>query len=347
MSEGNRVNRVRRILEQKLQPPEWQRMELEPEEAGRSRLHDEHGIPKVSNMQKKDIPRLQEISNEPVKIKASERNNPSHIATMIPNKGMPVKTSEQDYEDDGFIPPKNNFVSVGQVEHAWYGDRVAGPKREMIDNNDNVDNIEKLQGLNPMDLESKDKNSPEWRFKRRLENAFQNILAQLETVVNMDQFKVFRTNVFGDRGIFSKILAQFNELSQAERRSVGEFVNNFIDSLELEFGAKEAELNDDLDEEEEFDEEGYDQMVAEEEEEEGEDTVTNERFTNLLKPTDIAVFVDGKLVKVLSGRSKNVTTELSDLINQIIVGNNINLDDLDRIEVVKRLPINFGVNIGD
>jgi hypothetical protein len=343
--EQKRGNRVRRMLEQKRQPPAWQQMDIEPEEGGKSRLHDEHGLPKVAPVPKKDLPKMPELPNTPVAIKASERGAPSQMATGVPNKGRPSKSAEQDFQDDGFIPPKNNFVNVGQVEQAWYDEKVAGPPQEMIDNNEEVD-TESLQGMNPME-DVQDKNTAKLRkkFESRLQKVAQGVLAQLETVVNQEQLETFKANVLGRNGVFAKILLQFGELDPSERRVVGELVNQFIDALKLEFEAKEQELYEDFgdDEEEEFDEEGYDQMMAEEDPpEDPAPRVAN--VAQMLKPRDIAVLVDGKLIKVFDQATSTLTAELRDLLNKIILGNNI---DPERVQVIKRLPVDFGIHIGD
>lgn len=345
-----RGNRVRRMLEQKRQPPAWQQMDMEPEEGGKSRLHDEHGIPKVAPTPKKDLPKMPELPDTPVVVKASERGNPSQMATGIPNKGRPSKAAEQDFQDDGFVPPKNNFVNVGQVEQAWYDEKVAGPPQEMIDNNEEVD-TESLQGMNPMD-DVQDKNIAKLRkkFESRLQKVAQGVLAQLETVVNPEQLETFKANVLGRNGVFAKILLQFGELDPSERRVVGELVNQFIDALKLEFEAKEQELYEDFgDDEEEFDEEGYDQMMAEDEDVNKDPPPENPapRVANvaqMLKPSDIAVLVDGKLIKVFDQATSTLTAELRDLLNKIILGNNI---DPERVQVIKRLPVDFGIHIGD
>ena len=150
---SNEKNVTKRILEAKTRQPEYLRLDVEPKVGGQSLLHDEFGMPKTGGGQRRNIPPMKEISNEPVVVKASKPTKiKDRTFSMIQEEDgnyirVPDFTGSNIEEDDKFIPPKSNFVSVGNMEHAWYDEKVTGIS--MVDNNDEVD-VASLQGINPL-----------------------------------------------------------------------------------------------------------------------------------------------------------------------------------------------------
>lgn len=369
---NKRGNRISRVLETKRQPPAHQQMDIDPAEGGRSLLHDEHGMPRVTPAPKQESPPLKELPNIPISIKASVPAQPQ-IARGVPKKGQPSPAAQQvlqSDEDDGFIPPKNNFVNVGQTEHVWYDEKVAGPsevKQEIIDNNKEVD-VEKLQGLDPMaDVQSSEVSEVRKQFEKRLNYIYNSVLTQLEDVVDLDQLDQFKSNVLGKNGVFVAVLKQFKKLPPEERQAVGELINSFIDNLKLEFEAKENEFLILTDEEgdEEFDGEGYDELVNEmieapakvveklnkdqrtqgapepRSEPEAEDPGDREedpppaKVSATLSEGQYGVLVDDKLFVVVDSNQ-----DARNVLSRLILGNNV---AVERIQLIKRIPIDFGV----
>lgn len=352
-----RGNRVRRILDSKRQPPEYQRLDIEPKQGGKSLLHDDFGLPKVGSASKKeDVPEMEEVSNEPVRVRASvpDESKVQIAKGGIPQRGRPSRAAEQSFteeEDDRFIPPKSNFVSVGQKEHTWYDDKVAGPS-EMVDNNaldpnapdEQLIDTNSLQGANPLaDVENEEVSEIRKHFEQRLRYVHDGVLSQLEDVVNLEDLEQFKANVLGKGGVFAAVLRQFKKLPPQERRVVGELVNSVIDSLKLEFEAKEYEFLSEEDEDEEFPPE-----VGEYEEgrnPEDEDTDANmdvgpaqpqtAKVSSALGEGQYAVLVDDKLFTVVDSAQ-----DARQVLSRLILGNNV---DVERIQLIKRVPIDFGV----
>jgi hypothetical protein len=336
-----RGNRVRRILESKRQPPEYQRLDIEPKEGGRSLLHDDFGLPRVSpTLSRGDVPQMREVSNKPVTIKASvpDESKIQIARGGIPQKGRPARAAEQTFtkeEDDGFIPPKNNFVNVGQIEHAWYDDKVAGPS-EMVDNNHDVD-ADGLQGANPLADVEPEVSEIQQQYKQRLQYIQDGVISQLEDVVSLEDLEQFKANILGRNGVVTSVLRQFKKLEGKDRQVVGEMINSVIENLKLEFESKEYEFLSDDDE------------TPQDEEDETEDlppeTPDTGKYSSVFQPVakisaalaegQWAIFVDDKMFTVVDSAQ-----EARQTLTRLILGNNI---DVQRIQLIKRIPIDFGV----
>jgi hypothetical protein len=357
MTEDLRGNRVRRILDAKRQPPEYQRLDYEPKDGGKSLLHDEFGLPKVAPQptNKGDFPIMKEVSNKPVVIKASDPNK-KQSSNLVLKKGIPVVSAQQNFSDDGFIPPKNNFVSVGQVETAWATKEVTGlpdtknSKSQMVDNNwpetvseedgDAVQNhVETLQGMNPLkDLES----SVRKNLEHQLQVMLTEVTEELSVMDSLDDFADLKSRVLGKNGILSDILIQFSKIPSAERVAVGQLVNDVIDQLKLEFEAKEYELTSSSEEDEEKmheDYEGEPPDLSEEKSEEAEEPQATVKISSALAAGQFAIFIDDKLFVTLSSAK-----EAREVLTKLILGNNV---PVENIQLIKRIPIDFGVILDD
>jgi hypothetical protein len=347
-----RGNRVKRILDSKRQPPEYQRLDIEPREGGKSLLHDDFGLPKVGPAPSRgDIPQMREVSNKPVSIKASvpDESRVQIAKGGIPQKGRPSRAAEQTFtkeEDDGFIPPKNNFVNVGQTEHAWYDEKVAGPS-EMVDNNaldsnapdEQLIDTDSLQGTNPLaDIEQEELSEIRKQFEQRLQYIQDGVLSQLEDVVNLEDLEQFKANILGKSGVISTVLKQFKKLDSQDRQVVGELVNSVIDTLRLEFEAKEYEFLSD-EEEDEDEESEHGDFPEEEDSNENLDVGPRQpqtaKVSAALAEGQYAVLVDDKLFTVVDSAQ-----EARQVLSRLILGNNV---DVERIQLIKRIPIDFGV----
>lgn len=135
----------RNPLVQKLRA-EYDRLGVEPTEAGVSYLHDENGMPKLNpQKQRHATPPVQEFSNMPEPIRA-EKVQPPPVASPVLARG-PNPT----------IPA---HVGVHE-ETMWFDEHVVGPqqsapqqqRQQIIDNNEEMD-VDALQGRRPLGEES-------------------------------------------------------------------------------------------------------------------------------------------------------------------------------------------------
>lgn len=356
-SKDQRGNRVRRILDAKRQPPEYQRLDYEPKEGGRSLLHDEFGLPKVAPASNKgDIPIMKEIPNEPVAIKASQPK--AQVSNGIPKRGTPSILAQQSFVDDGFIPPKNNFVSVGQVDNAWATKEVTGlpdtanKDSKMVDNNwpenpseedgDQVaQQVEKLQGMNPLaDLENDKVSATRKHFEHRLQHIITEVIEKLQVVDTLDELANIKANVLGKNGILASILRQFSKIPPADRAVIGEAINNIIDQLKLEFEAKEYELTSDTEDEEDSQVQWNDEEEPEPEEEPGADIPqATAKISTALEEGQFAILIEDKLFSTVDDAQ-----EARKVLTRLILGNNV---PVENIQLIKRVPIDFGVILDD
>jgi len=335
-------NRVRRILEAKRQPPEYQRLDLEPKEGGRSLLHDEFGIPKVSPTPKNkgDIPVMEDIPNEPVQVKASLPSQNVKVPTGIPKKGSPLPSVG---DDDGFFPPRANFVAVGQKEHTWYAPEVTGPSRKkesvddvIIDNNDEVD-VESLQGADPFaDLKTEEGSEIRQKFERILSMIEEDALASIYSAPSLDDLDEVRSKIFGKSSDLTTLLKEFKNIPTEERRVVGEIVNYAVENIKLEIQAKKDSL--------EIEDESEEEFTSSEDRSSSDDNDKGYYPTQTAKISSLqegffAILVDDKLYSTAQD-----AISARDILSKLILGNNI---EVTRVQVIKRVPIDFGIILGD
>jgi len=340
---------IKRMLDAKTRQPEHQRLDLEPKVGGQSLLHDEFGMPKVSGGKRRDVPVMQEISGDPVAVKASKPSG--KISFKKPNAPL-IPKKVDDEEDDKFIPPKSNFVSVGHVEHAWYDDKVAGPST--VDNNDEVD-VEKLQGLNPLaDVDNaKVAKSVEF-FSKRLAYVKNFTVTELAEVTELQELTDLKVKIFGKKGIFTDILKQLGSLKPGDRPVIGELVNHVYSELQLEIEGKAYELESEAEEDEgiewpddmavitsskDDEDEAQDEEADEADEADVEGTSDTSSDSQTVPEGHYAIIVDGRLLEVVEGAE-----HARELISNLLLNENLNLDS---IQLVKRIKIDFGIILGE
>jgi Tfp pilus assembly protein PilP len=363
-----RGTRVRRVLDSKRQPPEYQRLDMEPKEAGKSLLHDEFGMPKVTQAPKENIPIMKEIPNEPVNVKASKPTAKVRIAKGNTQRGMPSRQAEQTLQDDDkFIPPKSNFVSVGQSDHTWYDDKVAGPSERMIDNNEEM-NIENLQRVSVVDAEKnvfglvgkpdplsqKVKNAQSKQFEARVINVFDSIKEQMDDITSTEDLQTFLQNVRAENGVLAKLFKLFKKIPESEKEDIGALIDARIQQFNIDFKAKEHELELDESEveesepeelEDDFQDQDNDPFVessnaqSEDEEIDHKDAPDTAKISQTLKEGQYGILVDDKLFTVLPDAAS-----AKQALTRLVLGNEV---DLSRIQVIKRIGIDFGILLGD
>ena len=306
------MNKNKFMLESKTKQPEYQRLDIEPLVGGKSLLH-EGGMPKVVIPKRNNIPLLKEISGDPVLIKAYEQNS----------------------DDDKFIPPKSNFVSVGHVDHSWYSDKVTG----IQDNNEYVD-IENLQGINPLAHITPAISN----IAKKLDHAKTLIIAELSQVNSTIELKNLKENIFGKNGIFTKIVLQ----SDSSDNSIGELLSHVYDEINLDIQGKEYELSKTKEEDEEDlgCEKWPEDMAAipyeqvQEKDEMYPDGIPK-RFPTFpaIPEGNYGIIIDELLV----GEAETLD-EAHEAITDLLLTKNI---DLNRVQLVKRIKIGFGVILGE
>lgn len=350
MSDDKRVSRVRRILDSKRQPPEYQRLDIEPREGGRSLLHDEHGLPKVSRASEKKAPLMREISNKPIPVKA------------VNKRGMPSKSAEQS-ADDGFLPPKSNFVSVGQTDHSWYDESVTGPSEKMIDNNEEVD-TESIQRVSAVDVDKNvygiGKSNPlnpsdtSVKFQKRLRSVFSNIINEIETISSLKDLNDFVANIRSKNGILGSVIQSFENVPDDEKKVVGETVDQYFHQLNVELKSKEQELKYLEEDSEESDEtideydneqlaekqdlENLKDQVADSYDEQSEDGEYQADLSNI-EEGQFGIFVKQELFTTC-----DTEADARSILTKLVVENNVALSD---VSVLKRLSIDFGISFGE
>jgi hypothetical protein len=341
-----RILEAKSSIETKTRQPEYQRLDLEPKSGGRSLLHDEFGLPKVSSKQEKKAASIEEISSEPVIVKASTPS--AKISYMKAPSRIVIKDA---VDDDKFVPPKSNFVSVGHVEHAWYDDKVTG--HSTIDNNyyigNSADATDKLQGRDPLEDVKDPKVAEAYRyFEKRLRHVKNLVITQLSEVTEIFEIENLRENTFGDNGIFTDIVRKLDTL-KLNGSAVGELVSQVYSELDLEIEGKTFELSEDEepDESEEWPADmaqitnGRDDSdeVDEEDTETGEEDSGGSDVVLSIPEGSYAIILDDKLFEEVS----NITSVRISL-SQLILNMNV---DLSRIKLIKRIPIDFGIVLGE
>ena len=324
---------VKRMLEAKTRQPEYQKLDIEPKIGGQSLLHDEFGMPKVGNENRRNIPTSREISSDPVIIKASVSNSKPTFRKQVVNKVVD--------DDDKFIPPKNNFVSVGNVEHSWHDEKVTG----IIDNNEEVD-IEKLQGVNTKIGESIK------FFTKRLQHVKSLVVAELAEITDLQELKNLRENTFGPKGIFTDIVKQLDTLK--DKIVIGELVNNMYSELDLEISGKEFELTSEAEEDSKVTEwpEEMAQIVRPSSDDDDDDEMHHEveddgDQEDAADPSAHPAIPEGHYAVILDGKLINIEEDagiVRDFISDLLLNKNL---ELNRIQLIKRIKIDFGIILGE
>lgn len=322
------------ILDVKTRRPAYQSLDIEPKQAGQSLLHDEFGMPKVTPIPKVKIPKMRTISNEPVAVKASK-----------PGVGRAFSKKFADEDDDKFIPPRQNFISVGNVEHAWYSDKVTG----VVEDEDEVD-TEGLQGVDPL----ADANDPQTAeaikyFTRRLNHVKGLVISELSEITDLEELKNLRVNTFGKKGIFTDIVRQLDTL-KVNKAVVGELLGNMYSELDLEIKGKEFEITEEdaaADEVTEWPEDMAVVTSAEKESDDEEEQRTDEEDPEAdpEAPASFATIPEGHFAIVVDGDVIDSTPSLSlarEAISELIVTNNI---EFSRVQLIKRYKLDFGIVI--
>lgn len=322
-------NKMKRTLEIKRQPPEYKRLDIEPKVGGGSLLHDEFGMPKTGPTQHKgDIPMMNELPNEPVMIKSSEKED-KPLGKRPQRAAFPIVI-----DDDKFIPPKSNFVSVGNVDTGWYNDKVVGPVKTnpIIDNNDVLD-TDSLQGMNP--LASPSETSVKF-FSGMLKNIKDITNAQLPKVNDLNELSELRAKILGKQGVFNQVLVHFNKVPPPEKAAIGALISDAVSDLTLEFESKEYEFIS-SDNEQEEEEVVYDDEEDEDFEEDPEEKaeVAGTLVCSNLPPGSYAVLVKENLIAMA-----NTAEKAKKLIEELVLGEKAKLED---VQLIKKIAVDFGV----
>ena len=315
------TEKMRRTLEIKRQPPEYQRLDIEPKVGGGSLLHDEFGMPKTGPAQHKgDIPMMESLPNEPIMMRSTK---PEEISLGArPQKFLPV-------DDDKFIPPKSNFVSVGNVDTGWYNDKVVGPSK-MIDNNEVVD-VEALQGVSPLAPSETSIKT----FEEMLKNIKDATHAGLLNVDDLNALSGLRAKILGKQGVFNRVLAKFNQVPPGEKAAIGSLISDVVSDLTLEFEAKEYEFISSGKDPEEA-QAPYEEDEDEDFEEEEEMHTADPAWTcKQLPPGSYTVFVGDNVIKTVG-----TVNDARKIIEELVLGEKAKLED---IQLIKKIAVDFGV----
>lgn len=322
--------KLKKVLSRKRTPPAWQQLSIEPKEAGSVVNISNKNITKTPK-----LPPLQELSNEPVLIKAI---NKEELPVNYSNK-FPKITSVADDNflppRHNFVPPKDNFVSVGQKDHTWYSKEVTG---DMVDNNDKVD-IDALQGHNPLEGVQ---TSILPKVLKQFELIQKRVIQSISTVNDIDELQGLKLKFLGQQGI---VYALVSQMSSTDRAALSETINDFISDLSLEFESKEHEflLNEDNEgdlfelEESSEDDEDFDP-----EEDAEEDTEDNQfsgpvKISSMLPEGGFAVLIDDQLITIVENAE-----QVKNVISRLVLERNVKISN---IQLIKRIPIDFGVII--
>jgi hypothetical protein len=245
--------------------------------------------------------------------------------------------------DDKFLPPKSNFVSVGHTDHAWYDESVTGPSERMVDNNENVD-IENLQRVSVVDKDNSvfgvggspdplAQSDVRKRFETRLNHIFESLKSQLEMITAIDDLNSFMTNVRSKKGVLGTLLKQFADIPEDEKESVGEMIDQQFQQFNLEFRAKEQELNEDAEETE--------ADPVDDEIDEGEESYEPDGSKEYV--SDVSQLDEGQygiFIKEELFNTSDTAEEARQVLTRLVLGNNVELSD---IKVFKRVSVDFGI----
>jgi hypothetical protein len=328
-------------------------------EGGKSLLHDQFGIPKLSKVPKKEVMPLKELPNQPIPVRAAVRETPVRMGHpgMKRDVVQPKAPVVQD-EDDKFYPPKSNFVSVGQQEHTWHDESVTG--LPTVDNNDTMD-TDSLQGMNPLADADPEMSQVCQYFDKRLKHITEGIVSQLEDVQDLEDLAQLHKNVLSKTGVLGTLLRQFNKIPQNERAGVGHLINAFIEDINSKFQDKQNEFVQD-EEEGQAEEEEYDRTHPDSEKKaEGEveyqedDPVDNDQMedhadnsdagvnlhnlSEVMQEGQYGILVQGSLVKV-----ENSAVSAKQMLTTLVLNKGV---DISTITLIKRVPVDFGIIVGD
>jgi CRISPR type III-B/RAMP module RAMP protein Cmr1 len=286
----------------KIRTPEWKRLDLEPAQAGKSLLHDEFGFPKVNKGKEKElVPLMEELSSEPINIKANNQSK----------------------DDDKFIPPKSNFVSVGQKENTWYSKEVTGVAaldENIIDNTEFVD-TDSLQGLDPLgQIMNKEDNSVVKYIQKNILETEQIIINKLNKINNLEELNELSQKVFGKEGWFSNVTVKIKQENLTKNTALLDVFNLSIEKLFIEFEAKKYEFLTPEDDE-------YSQVELLEEQ-----TKQTEPEQDI---EEYMLYENQKLHSIVSSKK-----EIIELIYDLITNCNVELSSL---VLLKKIPIDFGI----
>jgi len=354
---------TQRILDIKTRQPEYQRLDMDPKVGGKSLLHDEFGIPKVGPANRTSIPIMKEISSELIKIKASK---PGKIkirgSSRILEDGNYIQIpsftgsniSPPD-DDDKFIPPKSNFVSVGHADHVWYDDKVAGPskvksKAIIIDNNDYIgdapDATDKLQGINPLSQNDSKTDEAIKFFAKRLDHVKSLVISQLAEITEIKELTNLRENTFGKKGLFMDVVDKLTSLN-IDKFAVGALLNQTYTELDLEIQGKEFELQAEDEaaaEVTKWPEDIAQVVLPSTKDSEDEDKPDDEdSITDRDPPSNNPDFPEGHYAVCVDDNLVSITDNIGDarnIISNLVLNDNL---ELGQIQLLKRIKIDFGI----
>jgi hypothetical protein len=292
--------------------PEWQRLDLEPKAAGKSLLHNELGLPISPRINTREtVPLINELSAEPLFVKA--------------------------LENDKFIPPKSNFVAVGQTDQEWIEKSQIEQSRKspkIVDNNQVVD-ISSLQGIDPLNLRIQDdsSNSTVNEVLQNLTELESIVISKICKVTNLTQLNDLYNSVFTSNGYFNYILQQVEQSNLTSNIRLNEAISDSKEKLLLELQAKKLEFL----EPEQL--EPIDEEIFNEPEPEPELQPQTTESKEIISDNVYILYVDR--IPFFTTASKDLILEK---IYSLITKNNKELSDL---MLVKRIPIDFGIILKD
>jgi len=180
------------------------------------------------------------------------------------------------------------------------------------------------------------------------------VVSELAEITEISELNNLRQNTFGKSGIFTDIVRKLDTL-KIDKAAVSELLNQMYSELELEIQGKEFELQAEdedaaavtewpediaqavLPSQKDDDHEEDDQ--EDEEDSEGSDVASED--STAIPEGYYAVIIDNKLI----GVEENI-----DVVRSIISKLLLNEEDsvsLDRIQIMKRIKIDFGIILGE
>jgi len=298
-----RLEKMDLDLKQKLNLPEYQTRDLEPRAGGKSLLHDDYGFPKVNpniHNPNDSIPELKSVPEIPISVKAS---------------------NVFDGDDDGFFPPKANFVSVGATEeHTWYPPSVTGVT-DSSDDQDEID-VESLQGLNPLPDLKINQSALYQSLKNDTLEKTNKILETIQKVKKPDVLSKFKNTLQNSLNLFSAELNTAQQLSGIEQKEFKEWLNSTLVKLQEELDSRILELV------------GASETIPVPEKSE-QDEEQEEEFP---EGSYLLQVISSGRTEVIHSRDKLIS-----LITQLVM-NGVELTDL---QVIKRIKLDFGVLLNE